>query len=79
MNRLMLMVHLIPMTIRVTAKEVAWLFLKDIVHFHGVPDSIISNRDPKFTSKFWCELHHLMGTKLLTLTVFHPQTDGVTE
>ncbi len=50
-------VHLIPTTTRVTSKEVAWLFLKEIVRLHGVPDSIISDRDSKFTSKFWKELH----------------------
>jgi hypothetical protein len=78
-DRLTSMVHLIPMTICMTAKEVAWLFLKDVVCLHGVPDSIVSDRVSKFTSKFWCELHCLMGTKLLMSTVFHPQTDGATE
>src|SRR6266481_4644437 len=72
-------VHLIPTTTHVTSKEVAWLFLKEIVRLHGVPDSIVSDRDSKFTSKFWKELHWLMGTKLLMSTVFHPQTDGATE
>src|SRR6266481_3452066 len=74
-----LQVHLIPMTTHVTSKEVAWLFLKEIVRLHGVPDSIVSDRDSKFTSKFWEELHRLMGTKLLMSTVFHPQMDGATE
>ncbi len=74
-----LQVHLIPMTTHVTSKEVAWLFLKEIVRLHGVPDSIVSDRDSKFTSKFWKELHRLMGTKLLMSTAFHPQTDGATE
>jgi hypothetical protein len=78
-DQLMSMVHLIPMTICVTTKEVAWLFLKDIVRLHGVPNSIVSNRDSKFMSKFRHELHRLMGTKLLMLTVFHPQMDGATE
>ena len=61
------------------AKEVAWLFLKEIVRLHGVPESIVSDRDTEFTSTFWCELHKLMGTKLLMSTAFHPQMDGVTE
>ena len=72
-------VHLIPMNTCVTAKEVAWLFFIEIMRLHGVPESIVSDRDTKFTSIFWKELHRLMGTKLLMSTVFHPQTDGATE
>ena len=56
-DRLMSQVHLFPMTTRVTSKEVAWIFLKEIVRLHGVPDSIMSDRDMKFTSSFWKELH----------------------
>ena len=44
-----------------------------------MPDSIILDRDLKFTTKFWWELHRLMGTKLLMSTSFHPQMDGHTE
>ena len=61
------------------AKEVAWLFLKEVVRLHGVPKSIVSDCDTKFMSMFWHELHKLMGTKLLMSTAFHPQTDGTTE
>ena len=62
-------VHLIPTTTRVTAREVAWLFFIEIMRLHGVPESIVSDRDTKFTSIFWKELHQLMGTKLLMSTV----------
>ena len=72
-------VHLAPTTTWVTAKEVAWLFLKEVMRLHGVPESIVSDCDTKFTSTFWHELHKLMGTKLLMSTVFHPQMDGATE
>ena len=78
-DRLTLQVHLVPTTTRVTAKEVAWQFLKEVVRLHGVPESIVLDRDTKFTSTFWRELHKLMGTKLLMSTAFHPQTDGATE
>jgi hypothetical protein len=78
-NQLTLQVHLVPTTTTVTAKGIAWLFLTEIVRLHGVPDSIMSDRDSKFTSIFWRELQWLMGTKLLMSTAFHPQMDGVTE
>jgi hypothetical protein len=78
-DRLTSQVHLVPTTPTVTAKGIAWLFLKEIVRLHGVPDSIVSNRDSKFTSIFWHELQQLMGTKLLMVIAFHPQTDGATE
>ena len=76
---LMLQVHLVPTMMQVTTREVAWLFLKEIMRLHRVPKSIVLDRDTKFTSTFWCELHKLMGTKLLMSTVFHPQMDGATD
>ena len=78
-NCLTSQVHLMPTMTWVTARGVAWLFLKEIMQLHGVPKSIVSDHDTKFTSIFWCKLHQLMGTKLLTSTAFHPQTDGTTE
>jgi len=76
---LMSLVHLMPMTTNAKAMEIAWLFLKDIVHLHGLPETIVSDHDPKFISKFWCELHHQMGVKLLMSTAYHPQTDAMGE
>ena len=75
---LMLHTHLIPITMSVTAKGIAWLFLKEVIRLHRVPDSIISNQDTKFTSIFWHELQQLMEMKLLMSTAFHLQ-DGATE
>jgi transposase InsO family protein len=78
-DRFTSMVHLIPTTVKVTASQVASLFLNEVVRLHGVPDSIVSDRDSKFTSIFWKELHRILGVKLLMSTSFHPQTDGATE
>ena len=78
-DRLMLQVHLVPTTMTVTARGVMWLILKEVVRLHGILESIVSDRDTKFTSIFWKELHRLMGSKLLVSTAFHPQMDGATE
>jgi len=77
--RLTSMVHLIPVTVTIKASELAFLYLAQIVRLHGLPLSIVSDRDSKFTSKFWTELHRLVGTKLRMSTSFHPQTDGASE
>jgi Integrase zinc binding domain len=76
---LTLMVHLVPVRTTTTASELAWLYIREIVRLHGLAESIVSDRDSKFTSKFWHETHKLLGTKLLMSTLFHPQTDGVSE
>ena len=78
-DRFTLQVHLLPMTTRAMAKAVTWLFFTEIIRLHGMLESIISDQDPKFTSKFWKELHRLMGMKLLMSTSVHPQMDGATE
>jgi hypothetical protein len=54
----------------------AQAFFSDIVRLHGMPQSVVSDRDPVFTSLFWRELMHLMGTKLHMTSAFHPQSDG---
>ncbi|GJP44696.1 hypothetical protein CLOM_g4057 [Closterium sp. NIES-68] len=60
-------------------EETAQLFVRHIISQHGIPTTLISDRDPKFTSKFWKELMSLLGTKLAMSSVYHPQTDGQTE
>ena len=52
------------------------LYIKEIVRLHGIPISIISDRDPRFTSRFWGKLQEALGTRLNCSTTFQPQTDG---
>ena len=73
------LVHLIPKNTTAKATETAWLFLKDIVRLHGLRGTIVSDRDSKFVSKFWRELHRLMGVKLRMSTAYHSQTDSTEE
>lgn len=62
-----------------TASFVAHFFLDIIVKIHGVPRSLVSNRDPLFLSKFWQELFKFFGTKLWMSSAYHPQSDGQTK
>lgn len=73
------MVHLVPVTINVTTSELSWKYLREIVRLHGLPSSIVSDRDSKFTSRWWKELQRILGAKMLMSTSFHPQTDGQSE
>ncbi|CAI7757933.1 unnamed protein product [Closterium sp. NIES-54] len=71
--------HFIPTHTTARTEETAQLFLKHIISQHGIPTTLISDWDPKFTSKFWKELMSLMGTRLAMSSAYHPETDGQTE
>src|SRR3954454_16558554 len=73
------MVHLVPTRTTATAPDTVKIFFDHVFCLHGLPTSIVSDRDAKFTSKFWQSLFHTMGTRLAMSTAFHPQTDGQTE
>jgi len=68
--------HFIPLSHPYSAESVAQVFFAEIVRLHGVPQSIVSDRDTVFTSTFWRELMRLVGTQLHMTTAFHPQSDG---
>ncbi|KAE8955818.1 hypothetical protein PF011_g31683 [Phytophthora fragariae] len=78
-DRFSKMVHLAPVAAEVTADESAELFLDLVFRHHGLPESIVSDRDPRFTSAFWTRLFALLDTRLLMSTAAHPETDGQTE
>ena len=78
-NRFSKYCHFIPLAHPYSAESVAQAFFKDIICLHGVPQSMVSDRDPMFTSTFWRELMRLIGTKLHMTTAFHPQSNGQIE
>jgi hypothetical protein len=59
-----------------SAMTVAKAFFDTMIHLHGVPASMVNDRDPIFTSTLWKELFCLIGTQLCTSSVFYPQKDG---
>ena len=78
-DRLTKSAHFLPVKVAYTTGKYANLYVAKIVKLHGVPVSIVSDRDPKFTSRFWGSFQAPLGTYLKFSTVFHPQTDGQSE
>jgi len=72
-------VHLIPCCTTDSAYQVAQRFLREVVRLHGVPAAIRSDRDARFTSKFWRALCKLIGSRLKMACAFHPQSNGKVE
>jgi hypothetical protein len=65
-----------PTTTHVIAEGAARLFCDHVYKLHGPPKIILSDRDARFTSRFWNALHSTLGTRLATSNPFHSQTDG---
>jgi hypothetical protein len=78
-DRLTKSAHFIPIRMNYSLDQLAQLYIEEIVRLHGIPVSIVSDRDPRFTSRFWKSLHKALGTNLNFSTAFYPQTDGQSE
>ncbi|GKF54465.1 putative reverse transcriptase domain-containing protein, partial [Tanacetum coccineum] len=71
--------HFIPIRATDNMETLTRLYIKEIVSRHGMPISIISDRDSHFTSRFWQSLQNALGTQLDMSTSYHPETDGQSE
>ena len=71
--------HFVPVKMTDPVRKLAKLYLREIMQLHGVPVSIVSDRDSRFTSMFWKELQVGFSTRLKFSTASHPQTDGQSE
>nr|GEV00656.1 putative reverse transcriptase domain-containing protein [Tanacetum cinerariifolium] len=78
-DRLTKSAHFLPMKKTDNMEKLTRLYLKEILCRHGVPVSIISDRDSYFTSRFWRSLQEALGTNLDMSTAYHPQTNGQSE
>ncbi|GKF66188.1 reverse transcriptase domain-containing protein, partial [Tanacetum coccineum] len=71
--------YFLPMREMDSTENLTRLYMKEIVARHGIPVSIISDRDRHFTSRVWQSLHKALGTQLDLSTAYHPQTDSQSE
>ena len=78
-DRLTKSAHFLPMKETMSMERLAQLYINEIVSRHGVPVSIVSYRDSRFTSNFWKSIQRELGTTLNMSTTYHPQTDGQSE
>ena len=78
-DRLTKSAHFLPIRANYPLDKLAQLYIHEIVRLHGVPATIVSDRDPRFTSRFWGALQKAFGTRLCLSTAYHPQTDGQSE
>ena len=71
--------HFIPFRLGQSTELLAEKYMQEVVRLHGVPVSIVSDRDTRFMSHFWRRLQESLGTRLKFSTAYHPQTDGQSE
>ncbi|GAU49588.1 hypothetical protein TSUD_138750 [Trifolium subterraneum] len=78
-DRLTKSAHFIAIKMGTLVPRLAEIYVEQIIRLHGIPSSIVSDRDPKFTSRFWESFQEALGTKLRLSSAYHPQTDGQSE
>ena len=78
-DRLTKSAHFLAVRMTFTLERFCRLYIREIVRLHGVPVSIVSDRDPRFTAHFWKRFQKAKGTRLTKSTTFHPHTDGQSE
>ena len=71
--------HFLAVNLRLSMVKLAQLYVKEIVRLHGVSSSILFDKDPRFTSRFWQMLQEALGSRLRMNYAYHPQTDGQSE
>ena len=78
-DRLTKSVLFLPIKMTDPIDKLAKLYVNEVIRLHGVPISMVSDRDPRFTSRLWPCLQRALGTEVNLSTAYHPQTDGQSE
>jgi transposase InsO family protein len=78
-DRLTKITYFLPVHTTYNAKKYAEIYLDQIVRLHGVPKTIVSDHGAQFIARFWKQLQHSLGTKLIQSSAYHPQTNGQTK
>jgi transposase InsO family protein len=78
-DRLTKTAHFIPVLTTYSVERYAEIYVDLIVHLHGVPKTILSDRGTQFVARFWAQVYESLGTKLIHSSSYHPHTDGQTE
>ncbi|CAN6462541.1 unnamed protein product [Victoria cruziana] len=78
-DRLTKSAHFLAIRATMQLEALADLYVREIVRLHGIPKAIVSDRDPRFTLRFWKAFQNALDTKLKMSLAFHPQTDGQSE
>ena len=78
-DRLPKSAHFLAVRMTFKLEILCWLYIREMVRLHGVPVSIVLDRDPRFTTHFWKSFQKAIGTRLTMSTSFHPQKNGQSE